>query len=111
MRFLDGIMRFFLRLPHQLLIWGGLLLLAGTIVATSIVPGRNLAVSIAIVGTFFGTALLCLSLSKVIRSLAGQEARRTGSVSGIKGRWKEAVRERNAAEAGLASATSEIARL
>jgi hypothetical protein len=111
MRLLDRTVHFCLRLPHQLLIWSGLLLLAGTVITTAVVPGRNLAVSIAIVGTFFGTVLLSLSLSKVIRSLAAQETRRTESQSALKGRLKQSERRRDAAEAELSNAAEEIARL
>ena len=99
------------KVPHFLGLGLGLGILAGTVVLAAILPSKELAIAVAITGTFLGTALLTWSLSKLVSRTQGEQTPRDLSRSEVRGRLQAAEQGRQAAELQAREAAREIARL
>jgi hypothetical protein len=102
---------FLARLPHQLVVVFGLAVLVGTLGLTVVVPDKNLAVAIAVAGTFAGTLLVSLYLPKVVGAGKELAMERELSRSERDRRLKEAEMRLETAEQRRIGAEREIARL
>jgi hypothetical protein len=100
-RLLEGI-------PNLLLSGTGGLVLALSLVAGAMIERKDLAVAVAITGTFIGTALLSFFLPKLIYTIKEGELRQAALA---KETLIEEQRKRNEGERREAAAKQEIARL
>lgn len=103
--------RWFTRVPSQLFTLLGLLLLAGTAVAAAMLSDKELAVAVAMVGTFLATGLISLYLPRLIASSQARDLERDLSRREAKTRVRQAEEARDRSEQRLVEAAREIARL
>jgi hypothetical protein len=89
----------------------GLLTIAGTVILASTLPGRELAIAVAVVGSCLGTGLLALALPKILSRSHQANQRVELSRSDMKTRLQAAEEAQAAAQRQALNAAREIARL
>jgi hypothetical protein len=104
-------MRFISRISAQLLVGTGLVTFAATIIICALLPEKNVAVAVAVTGTFIATSFLMLGISKVISGGIEQDVRREQTATAERRSREESEAKYEAAERRLANAQREIARL
>jgi len=101
---IDKFCRFLETIPNLLLSGAGGLVLALSLVAGAMIERKDLAVAVAIAGTFIGTVLLSFFLPKLIYTMKTKEVKEMLSLIEAAQKSQEITRQ-------LAEATREIARL
>jgi hypothetical protein len=103
--------RFISRISAQLLVGAGLVTFAATISVCALLPDKNIAVAVAVTGTFIATSFLMLGIPRVISAGIEQDVRREVTASAEKRLRDEREAKCEAAERRVANAQREIARL
>ena len=100
--------RFLENIPNFLLSGAGGLVLASSLLAGAMIDRKDLAVAVAIAGTFMGTVLLSFFFPKLLYSMKEEELRQAALA---KGKLIEEQRKKSEDERRLAAAMQEVARL
>jgi hypothetical protein len=103
--------RWLTRIPNQVLVGLGLALLAATLFLAALIPSKDVAVAVAVAGTFLSTAVLSLFVPRVVGAAKSVELQREWSAATSAARLEEAESQRRQAERKRVEAEREIVRL
>src|SRR6266704_2079091 len=103
--------RFLSNIPNALLTGAGGVALATTLLAAAFVERKDVAVAVAIAGTFIGTALLSFFLPKLLYTMREEEMKQAATQASAAEKLAEEERRTMQAEQRLADAKRELERL